>query len=375
MQRKLVSVVGARPQFVKLAPLCRVFESTAYERSVEHIIVHTGQHYDAGMSDVFFDELKIPRADVDLGVGSASHGVQTARMLEKLEATLIELAPDLVVVYGDTNSTLAGALAAAKLHIPVAHMEAGLRSFNRAMPEEINRIVADHTANQLHAPTLTAMDNLAREGLAEKSVRTGDIMRDALLFNREIALQKSSVVQRLGLRGKRYGVVTIHRAENTDGHHLIELLRTLDHIAGSALPLIFPVHPRTARRLQTESSPTGGFSHLVMVEPLGYLDMLALLDGALLALTDSGGLQKEAFFMNCPCVTLRKETEWLETVRSEGNIVAGNDRVAIERAVEHWLSTFAHEPPDFSAAADEHFGRGDAALVSARVLCEFLDNG
>jgi len=372
--RKLVSVVGARPQFVKIAPLCRAFENAPYNRSVEHVIVHTGQHYDTGMSDVFFDELKIPRADVDLGVGSGSHGQQTAHMLEKIEAVLMDVAPDMVIVYGDTNSTLAGTLAAAKLHIPVAHVEAGLRSFNRDMPEEINRVVADHTADQLHAPTRTAMDNLAREGLAKKSVQTGDIMRDAVLFNRRIALQKSHIVRRLGLGDKGYGVVTIHRAENTDGERLQELLHTLDHVATTTLPLVFPVHPRTARRLQSDLSRWCGSDQFLMLDPLGYLDMLALVESAKMVLTDSGGLQKEAFFLDCPCVTLRQETEWLETVSGNGNIIAGQDREAIERAVQHWLSTYDGRRPDFGPAADEHFGSGDTALVTARAFCEFLDN-
>ena len=372
MSRQFVSIVGARPQFVKVAPLCRAFAAPAYRDSVEHLIVHTGQHYDAAMSQVFFDELEIPRPAVDLGIGSGSHGAQTGRMLERIEQLLLERRPDLVVVYGDTNSTLAGALAAAKLQIPVTHVEAGLRSFNRVMPEEINRIVADHTADQLLAPTHTAVRNLEAENLAAKSLFSGDIMRDAVLFNVELSRQKSKILDRLSLAERSYGVVTLHRAENTDGPGLLALLETLNLIATDRLPLIFPVHPRTARRLQDEHGEWQANPRLRLIEPLSYLDMMQLLANARIALTDSGGLQKEAFFLDCPCVTLRNETEWLETVQGGGNIVAGVKADDILAAVSHSFDKFGDEVPDFSAAANQEFGAGDAADITAQAICQFV---
>lgn len=373
MTRKFVSIVGARPQFVKVAPISRVFAQAPYRSEIEHIIVHTGQHYDPGMSDVFFEELDIPRAAIDLGVGSGSHGVQTGRMLELIEAYLRDARPDLVIVYGDTNSTLAGALAAAKLHLPTSHLEAGLRSFNRSMPEEINRVVADQVADQLLAPTLTAMTNLRNEGLGERAVLTGDVMHDALLFNVQLARRKSTLAKRLDLQPQSYGVVTLHRAENTEGPKLIQLLDALNRIAKHSLPLVFPVHPRTARCLQHEYQHWRPDPRFTLIEPLGYLDMLKLVDDARLVLTDSGGLQKEAFFLNRPCVTLRRETEWVETVSGAGNVIAGADAAGIERAVRDWLSRTEDGMPDFSNAAAQYFGSGDAAVMSARAMCEFCD--
>jgi UDP-N-acetylglucosamine 2-epimerase len=371
MTRKFVSIVGARPQFIKVAPLSRILDEVRYRDEIDHVIVHTGQHYDAGMSDVFFEELEIPRAQVNLGVGSGLQGWQTGRMLEAIEAYLRDARPDLVIVYGDTNSTLAGTLAAVKLHLPVAHLEAGLRSFNRAMPEEINRVVADHTADQLLAPTRTAVTNLSNEGLAKRTVLTGDIMHDALRFNRVIAQRKSKIIERLDLQPQGYGVVTIHRAENTDDGRLENLLDVLNHVASNGLPLVFPVHPRTARCLQHEYANWRPGPDLQLIEPLGYLDMLMLVDSARLVLTDSGGLQKEAFFLSRPCVTLRAETEWLETVEGGGNIVAGVDSVTIEEAVQHWLTLTADGMLDFSVAAGDYFGPGNAANISLEAMYKF----
>lgn len=361
---KLLSVVGARPQFVKIAPLAHAIERKVKGGSlpIDHIIVHTGQHYDPSMSDIFFAELELPDAQFNLGVGSGRHGSQSGLMLGELERVLLETAPDLVVVYGDTNSTLAGALAAVKLHIPVAHVEAGLRSFNRRMPEEINRVVADHVCDLLLAPTPTAIENLATEGLAERSVFTGDIMYDAVLFYRQLALRRSLIRTRLGLEPYEYGVVTVHRAENTDDTpRLRRLLDAVNALADAGLPLIFPVHPRTTQRIRSELADWSPHPRLRLIDPLGYLDMLWLVDHATVVLTDSGGLQKEAFFLGCPCVTLRDETEWVETVQASGNVLAGTDTIKIRAAVDQSKRHSSERPADFTRAINASFGNGDAA--------------
>lgn len=367
---RTVSIVGARPQFVKLAPVCRAIErhNANGGARIDDLIVHTGQHYDPGMSDVFFSELDIPYAGIDLGVGSGTHAVQTARMLEGIEKLLVEQRPDAVVVYGDTNSTVAGALAAAKLHIRIVHVEAGLRSFNRAMPEEINRIATDHIADLLLAPTPTAMRNLADERLAERSVYTGDVMYDAVLHARERAAARSQILKTLGLQTHGYGVLTLHRAENTSVQQLRGILGILNEVAERHLPLVFPVHPRTAKLLRDELAAWMPRPRLKLIEPLGYLDMVRLVDGARLVLTDSGGLQKEAFFLGCPCVTLRTETEWIETVEAGGNVVTGTDRDTVLVATGRWLA----KPPRPGFVARDGarpFGEGHAAdaIVGALV--------
>lgn len=358
---RTVSIVGARPQFVKLAPVCRAVERYNAQGSarIDDFIVHTGQHYDPGMSDVFFEELDIPQAGLHLGVGSGSHGQQTARMLEGIETLIVERKPDAVIVYGDTNSTVAGALAAAKLHVRVVHVEAGLRSFNRLMPEEINRVATDHMSDLLLAPTPTAMRNLAAEQLGERSVYTGDVMYDAVLHARERAGSRSDVLERLGLAKHEYGVVTLHRAENTSLVSLRGVLGVLNEVAQAHLPLVFPVHPRTTRMLREELKDWTPSGRLQLVEPLGYLDMIRLVDSARLVLTDSGGLQKEAFFLGCPCVTLRTETEWVETVQGGGNVVTGTAREPVLAAVTSWLAMPAR--PEFGDGHDAPFGHGKAA--------------
>jgi UDP-GlcNAc3NAcA epimerase len=356
--------VGARPQFVKIAPLLRAFErhNSHGSRPLEHIIVHTGQHYDPAMSDIFFEELRIPHPTINLDVGSGRHGSQTGRMLEKLERVLLERQTDLVVVYGDTNSTVAGALAAAKLHIPVAHVEAGVRSFNRRMPEEINRVVADHVSDLLLAPTCTAMENLRREGLSGKAVMTGDLMYDAVLFSREVAAQRSKILERLNLVAGDYGVVTVHRAENTDDERrLRNLLAAFNDISASVLKLVFPVHPRTAGWLASSFPWWSPHPRLHLIEPVGYLDMVRLVSCARLTLTDSGGLQKEAFFLGCPCITLREETEWLETIHGGGNILAGVEAPKIRDAVSTWEARLSMGRGGFSAGVAGLFGDGSAA--------------
>lgn len=360
---RIVSIVGARPQFVKLAPVSRAMANISVTGGVaiEDVIVHTGQHYDPGMSDVFFDELEIPRPGIQLDVGSGSHGVQTAKMLESIEATLLDQEPDMVVIYGDTNSTVAGALAAAKLHIPIAHVEAGLRSFNREMPEEINRVVADHLSSLLLAPTETAMRNLADENLAARSSFTGDVMLDAVKFNSAIAEERSKILQDLDLEGKEYAVATLHRPSNTDTEKLHGLLGVFNKIAEELVPIIFPVHPRTLSILRVNDTGWQAADNLKMIEPVGYLDMLKLLGHARLTLTDSGGLQKEALFLNTPCITLRGETEWPETIAAGGNVLTGADPAKILDAAKHWLGAGNGQESAGQAAGTMPFGEGNAA--------------
>jgi UDP-N-acetylglucosamine 2-epimerase len=321
---KVASVVGARPQFIKAAPLDRELR-----KEHQHVLIHTGQHYDYAMSAVFFDELGIPEPDYNLGVGSARHGKQTGEMLTLIEETLIREQPQCVVVYGDTNSTLAGALAAAKLHLAVAHVEAGLRSFNRAMPEEINRVLTDHVANLLFCPTETAVGNLAREGITEGVFNVGDVMYDAVLQGMETVEKSCHLLDSLGLRSGGYLLATVHRASNTDdAANLSSILQALNE---TEEPVVFPAHPRT--RLAMERIGFTASPHLRVLEPVSYLEMLNLEKNARLVLTDSGGVQKEAFFFGVPCVTLREETEWVETVEAGWNTLVGADKARILEAV------------------------------------------
>ena len=360
---KVVSVVGARPQFVKLAPLCRAIEkqNLSSTTAIEHVIVHTGQHYDAVMSDQFFADLAIPQPDHHLGVGSGSHGQQTGRMLEQLDPLLSQLKPELVVVFGDTNSTLAAALAAAKLGQRLIHVEAGLRSFDSRMPEELNRVVTDHVSDHLFAPTPTAMSNLAREDLAQRAEFTGDIMYDAVRQHAELARAQAHTTAICEQLPPVYGVVTLHRASNTEPAELLSLLETLNRVAVDQLPLVFPVHPRTAARIRRDLTAWKPAAGLILREPLGYLDMLWLTCQAKLVMTDSGGLQKEAFFLDRPCVTLREETEWPETVRGGGNVLVGRDPAKLIAAVASWLTESASSAHDFATSARQNFGCGNAA--------------
>lgn len=312
----VATVVGARPQFIKAAPV-----SAALRRQAREILIHTGQHYDDRLSDVFFREMALPEPDYHLGIGSASHGRQTGQMLAAIEEVLLAERPDAVLVYGDTNSTLAGALAAAKLHIPVAHVEAGMRSFDRAMPEEINRVVADHVSTLLLCPTETAVRNLAAEGLRAGVHLVGDVMYDALLRFLPLARTRSRVLDELGVAPRAYVLATVHRAANTDDPARLErIVRGLGELDG---PTIFPVHPRTAKALVAAGLALP--PSVRCVEPLGYLDMLRLAEQARLIVTDSGGVQKEAYMLGVPCLTLREETEWPETVRAGWNRLVGTD--------------------------------------------------
>jgi UDP-GlcNAc3NAcA epimerase len=317
---KILTIVGARPQFIKAASVSRALRKTEYTE----FLVHTGQHYDYGMSEVFFKELEIPESDVNLGVGSGSHGQQTGQMLIRIEEVLLAEKPDWVLVYGDTNSTLAGALAAVKLHIPVAHVEAGLRSFNRKMPEEHNRILTDHCSDLLFCPTQTAVENLKREGINSGVHLVGDVMYDSVLYNIKLAEKNSNVLEMLNLTPKGYALATVHRSENTDNPtRLNSIFNALDKISQNGLPVVMPLHPRTRKNLDN----LGGhqLNDLNIIDPVSYLDMLILEKQAKIILTDSGGVQKEAYWFKVPCITLRNETEWVETVSSGWNIIAGAD--------------------------------------------------
>jgi UDP-GlcNAc3NAcA epimerase len=339
---KLVTVTGARPQFIKAAAVSRVLRGAA---GALEVLVHTGQHYDDNMSDVFFQELEIPRPRYHLGVGSGPHGAQTGKMLEAVERVLLDEKPGAVLVYGDTNSTLAGALAAAKLHIPVAHVEAGLRSFNRRMPEEVNRVLTDHLSAWLFAPTEAAVDNLAREGIpADRTYLVGDVMYDAALYYG--ARAREDCLGRLGLRPGEYVLTTVHRAENTDApERLRGLFEGLSAVAED-VPVVLPLHPRTRAVLQRERLLEACGRRLRLCEPVGYLEMVALEKHARLIATDSGGVQKEAFFYRVPCVTLREETEWVELVRLGWNrLVPPRDAEAVRRGVLAALAGGPGVPP------------------------------
>ena len=382
---KIISVVGARPQFVKLSPLARAAASgRGPGRSLKHLILHTGQHYDDKMSRVFFDELEIPRPDYDLGVGSGSHARQTGKMMVGIEKILREEKPDWVLVYGDTNSTLAGALAAAKLRIPIGHIEAGLRSFNRGMPEEINRVAADRVSDILFCPTQTAVKNLGKEGfknivnqgrllkevhlslftlrfpsgqalrpfsprlrsgpagkagpashLSPLVVNVGDIMYDSILFYLGLAEKRSRIIETLDLHSS-YCLATVHRAESTDNlRNLKAIILILKEIAKQGIQVVFPVHPRTRKIIQKNSSLRAHCSGFSLLDPVPYLDMLRLEQHARFILTDSGGVQKEAYWLRVPCLTIRNETEWVETLGAGANVLVGYDRDKTLRAVKN----------------------------------------
>jgi len=321
---KIVTIVGARPQFIKAAVLSRELRKEHTE-----ILVHTGQHYDQNMSDVFFKELGIPAPDYHLGVGSGPHGKQTSEMLAAIEQVLLNEKPDWVMVYGDTNSTLAGALAASKLHIRVAHVEAGLRSFNRLMPEETNRVLTDHVSDLLLCPTQTAIDNLGKEGITQGVHLVGDVMYDALMWAAEQG-NGNALLDQLGVAPKKYLLATVHRAENTDNpERLSGILEAFNHLEE---PLIWPVHPRTRQKLhEMDWHPA---PHVRLIDPVGYIDMAHLESHARVIFTDSGGVQKEAYWLGVPCVTLRDETEWVETVESGWNQLTGADSKTILQAVK-----------------------------------------
>ena len=304
----ILTIVGARPQFIKAAAVSRAIRATS---DFHEILVHTGQHFDDMMSDVFFRELDMSKPDEQLAIHGGGHGAMTGRMLEGIEEALVRHKPDWVLVYGDTNSTLAGALAAAKLHFPVVHVEAGLRSFNRRMPEEVNRVLTDHVSTLLLSPTQTGITNLAAEGITKGVHHVGDVMQDALIHAQNKARGTSRILETLGLTDGGYVLATVHRAENTDDPARIQaVMNALKDAAGSR-PVILPIHPRTRQAIARQSTDLG---QIRIVDPVGYIDMARLLDGCALVMTDSGGLQKEAYFARRPCITLRDETEWPETI-------------------------------------------------------------
>ena len=350
---KIVSIVGARPNFVKHAPLSKKIRET-----FDELIIHTGQHYDYEMNKIFFDELGIPEPDYHLEVGSGTHGEQTGTMLQRIEKILLEEEPDLVIVFGDTNTTLAGALAASKLHIPVGHIEAGLRSFDRDMPEEVNRVLTDHCSTILFCPTKTAVANLLDEGVTDGVYLVGDVMVDALEDGVKIAEQKSVIPDRLGLVSGEYLLATVHRAENTDNpdrlRNIVEALSEIEN-------LVFPCHPRTENAIKR----IGLWDQVKdsVIKPVGYFDMLMLERNARKILTDSGGVQKEAYILRVPCITLRDNTEWVETVEDGWNVLVGADRRRILRTVGGF---------ECRGVQRAVFGDGDASERIVRVLEEVM---
>jgi len=361
---KIVSVIGARPQIIKAAAVSRAIiehNRGCPDRAITEIIVHTGQHYDKNMSQVFFDELDIPEPDYNLSIGSGSHGEQTGKMLQETEAALVKEGPDCCLVYGDTNSTLAGALAAAKLHICVAHVEAGLRSFNRRMPEEINRVVTDHISDLLFCPTEKSIDNLSKEGISAGVHQVGDVMFDCIRFYAKRAKAVEQItLKRLDIRPRSYYLATVHRAENTDDSmRLTHIFQAFDEIATADCPVVLPLHPRTVKYAQKHDLKFANYVRVI--QPVSYLEMVILENNARLILTDSGGVQKEAYWFNVPCITLRDETEWVETVESGWNILTGANKSRIIDGVRH-----GHRQLDESP--ESAYGNGDAAYQICKVL-------
>lgn len=351
---KVVSVIGARPQFIKCGPVSRQLRAKH-----EEIIIHTGQHYDANMSDVFFRELDIPAPDYNLEVGSGTHGEQTSRMLTGIERILLETKPDYVLIYGDTNSTLAGALAASKLHIPVAHVEAGLRSYDRTMPEEINRVVADHVSDLLFCPTRVSAENLRREGIEQGVSVTGDVMVDTLYYARDQRKLTNAPVHELGQNPGDYLIATIHRASNTDD--IRNLAAILQAFSDSPFTVVFPLHPRTRKIIQNEGLEQYVGEKIRITDPLPYTTMLSLVSNARAVLTDSGGIQKEAYILKKPCITIRDNTEWVETVQDGWNVLTGADRHRISQAIRD----LDHRMP---RTHSEVYGDGHAAERIVSIL-------
>lgn len=353
--QKILTIIGARPQFIKASVVSRAIAQTD---GIEEIMLHTGQHFDANMSDVFFDQLGIPRPNIQLNIHGGNHGEMTGRMLAEIERSLLEHKPDRVLVYGDTNSTLAGALAAAKLHIPVAHVEAGLRSFNMRMPEEINRILTDQISDLLFCPTSTAVKNLENEGFASKPVRVvqpGDVMQDAALLFAEKAVAPAG-----GNLPERFILATLHRAENTDSpERLGNIVNTLNQLHRELAPVVLPLHPRT-RKLVAQQ---GLELNVHLIEPVGYFEMVWLLDHCELVLTDSGGVQKEAFFFGKACVTMRDQTEWVELVEAEANELVGADAMKIVEAAGRNLGRWVEDDAQL-------YGGGEAAQRILNALLE-----
>ena len=362
---KILTILGARPQFIKAGSVSR---EIAKNNEIIEIIVHTGQHYDANMSDIFFEEMQIPKPDYFLGIGGKSHGAMTGQMIEKIEDVALKEKPDWIMVYGDTNSTLAGAIVASKLHIKLAHVEAGLRSFNMKMPEEVNRILTDRVSDILFCPTQTAVENLKKEGFPfntangkQKIVNVGDVMQDGALFYKNFSKEPSN----LQLKTSNYILCTIHRAENTDNpQRLKAIFDALNEIAKEK-QIILPLHPRTRKIIQTSNLQLET-SNLKIIDPVGYLEMVWLIDNCSMVMTDSGGLQKEAYFFNKPCITLRDETEWVELVEIGVNTIVGADKEKILKAYKA-TSNLKLETSNLNL-----YGGGRA---SERIVKELVKNG
>ncbi|MDJ0737019.1 MAG: UDP-N-acetylglucosamine 2-epimerase (non-hydrolyzing) [Nostocaceae cyanobacterium] len=362
---KIITIVGARPQFIKAAAVSQKIRAIA---DIREVLLHTGQHYDGNMSDVFFQELDIQPPDYHLGIGSQTHGAQTGKMLAAIEQVLLQENPDWVLVYGDTNSTLAGAIAATKLHIKVAHVEAGLRSFNRRMPEEINRVLTDHAADLLFAPTKAAVNNLQVEGISEKKVHlVGDVMYDAALYYGDKATQKSSILEHLQLTPENYILATIHRAENTDDSSRLQAIFAGLVAVADKIPVVLPLHPRTCSALLRAGLLEDASKSLQIIEPLGYLDMVMLEKNARLIATDSGGVQKEAFFYRVPCMTLREETEWVELVQCGWNQLLSpfDAEIITNRIIDTLTKVTAMETPNGL------YGRGMAGEEIVQLLMNY----
>lgn len=355
---KIITIIGARPQFIKASV---VSQALAKQPNIKEIIIHTGQHFDKNMSDIFFRELEIPEPTYNLGIGGGHHGAMTGQQLEKIEEILLKEKPDWVLVYGDTNSTLAGALAAVKLHIAVAHVEAGLRSFNRKMPEEINRILTDHSSNVLFAPTKTARLNLKNEGLQDKTIVVGDVMYDAVLFYGEMAQAKSKILNKYKL--KNYALATIHRAENTDSPQvLIKIIKALLTLS-EKINIIMPIHPRTKKSLEKLNLLKQMEEKIKLINPVGYLDMIMLEKSASVIITDSGGVQKEAFFQQVPCVTIREETEWVELID-----LGWNKLVPISQISQ--LPSICMQSITSKGQIETPYGKGNSAIKIANHLAQ-----
>lgn len=377
----ILTLVGARPQIIKAAALSRVISNNF--QNIEEIIVHTGQHYDKNMSDVFFTELEIPKPQINLKVGSSSHGAQTALMIEKIEKVMQEYSPDAVVVYGDTNSTLATAIAASKLHIPIVHIESGLRSFNKKMPEEVNRILCDHVSTLLFSPTKSGFNNLLNEGFSKEYSNNaspdhpniyhcGDVMYDNSLYFSKLSDENSDILEKLKLRNKKFILATVHRNDNTDSKiKLTDLFSTFLEITEiHQLKIILPLHPRTSKMMEQllDSKLLKKIQEsnlLTIINPAGFLDMIALEKNAELIITDSGGVQKEAYFFKKPCIILRPQTEWVEIVETKSAVISDTNSKIILEATERFLSN-----PDLEFP--EVFGNGNAAsFIAQEMLNQF----
>lgn len=351
---RIVSIVGARPQFIKCAPVSKELRKNNHE-----ILIHTGQHYDYELSKVFFDQLGIPKPDYNLGVGSASHGKQTGMMLVEIEKVLLDEKPDFVLVYGDTNSTLAGALASVKLHIPIGHVEAGLRSFDRSMPEEINRVLTDHASDILFVPTKTAVANLKNEGVCKSVFLVGDVMYDVLKQSITIA-RKSQILETLAIKPKEYFLATIHRPSNTD---TIDTLSTILEVLSSAdKKVIFPIHPRTKHFIKKHGLERSIVKNVQMIKSVSYFDFLWLEQNAEKILTDSGGIQKESYILKVPCITLRENTEWVETIEDGWNILVGTKKEEILDAIHNFNPTGKQR---------DLFGTGDASTKIVKIIEDY----